>query len=112
MKLVLHDELWRDKPCGKPLGRFRGSVEGTVESPAVFREDPAEEHSRFPAPWQHGELVDRRDEERRELPVDLFVDEEHGEPFAIPRRGERALEVDAADDDFLASPPSPSGCLS
>ena len=98
MEFVLDDEIRGTQRLNIARGRPRLTLEGPMRirildvggSEAVPRAlllDLAEEHRRSPEPRQLGELIDGRDQQRRQPAVDLLVDHQDREPRGRVRFG-------------------------
>ena len=103
MQFVLHDQVRRQQPLGQLLGLrwWDSAIHGAEEATTIARMDAAEEGGGLAPPRQHGELVHRRDDEGRQLAIDLLIDEQDRQTLAILRRGEVTAKIRAADQDLL-----------
>ena len=95
MQLVLDDEIGRiERPAVVELAalpRFCGAIEADALLESV---DMTEERAGLADPGQARELVDGRDQEGRQAPVDRLID---GQDRQRPIPREIAGRVDAAD---------------
>src|SRR6266511_2453190 len=117
MELVLNDEVGRAQQSLAVDGLRRRErvlawvAVGVLELrrskavPLAATVDGAEERLRRPLPGQLGELVHRRDQERRQAPINLLIDSQYRQPFARrPALGELALPEAVAAEGEHARP--------
>ena len=97
MQLVLDDEIGRRQRTAKV--RSRGLfIGGPVVALLVDARHVAEQRAHSSGPWQGRELVDRRDQERRQPPIDRLIHRNDGQ---VAVSSELAMRVVADDRQVL-----------
>src|SRR4051794_20103358 len=97
MELILHDEIWRQKPIWKDrVARYGGwTVHDTKEVLAGATMHTPKHGGSSPSPGKHCKLVDRCDNEARELTVNLLIDEQDRNSLAIVGGRKSTIDVRA-----------------